>query len=161
MITLSLDVRYGRYLTLKELKQKTNKKNPNPFYTTVFSMGVCLLLSPLHGLRSGQFPGQSVTNSQHVGATFRQRALLIQHQPVAHTHTYTIKQHMKKNHKILWALTVHPREMSNYCFCFPVSFRIFPITIYKKIFCTTFVYCCVTGRSPSGAVLTVVLSIFN
>lgn len=158
-------MRYGRYLTLKELKQKTKKQKKQPTNKKLqfFPMGVCLLLSPLHGLRSGQFPGQSVTNSQHVGATFRQRALLIQHQPVAHkhTHTHTIKQHMKENRKILWALIVRPREMSNYCFCFPVSFRNFPITIYKKIFCTTFVYCSVTGRSPSGAVLTVVLSIFN
>lgn len=40
-----------------------------------------LLPSPLHGLGPGQLPGQSVANSQHVGAAVRQGALLIQHQP--------------------------------------------------------------------------------
>lgn len=39
MITLSLDVRYGRYLTLKELKQKTNKKKPQPILHYSFFHG--------------------------------------------------------------------------------------------------------------------------
>lgn len=43
-----------------------------------------LTSSPLHGLGAGQFPGQRVSDGQHVGAAVGQRALLIQHQPVGH-----------------------------------------------------------------------------
>lgn len=50
--------------------------------TVIKSCAVCLLWSPLHCLGSGQLFGQGVTNRQHVGATVRQRPLLVQHQPV-------------------------------------------------------------------------------
>ncbi|TNN52604.1 hypothetical protein EYF80_037182 [Liparis tanakae] len=62
--------------------------------------------SPLHGLGSGQFPGQSVADTQHVGAAVRQRTLLVPDQPEGHRKQKIISNSRLQNRRGLMIQTL-------------------------------------------------------
>lgn len=84
---------YQPHLNFVQILQKLQQSAVHKRLSTVYQLlnsrntqmlmikGAPSLRSPLHGLGPDQFLGQSVANRQHVGATVRQRVLLIQNQP--------------------------------------------------------------------------------